>query len=44
MRKRIQKVLKCRTAAVTTIFERPIITQEWILFGRFKICKTIKAA
>lgn len=42
MKKLIQKILKCRKSAVTTIYANPIITEEWVLFGKFVIGKTFK--
>ena len=42
MKKLIQKILKVRKTAVTTIFVNPIITEQWILFGKFTIHKTNK--
>lgn len=42
MKKIIQKILKVRKTSVTTIFVNPIITEQWILFGKFTICKTYK--
>ena len=35
----IQKVIRYRKVAVTTIFEQPIYTIEWVLFGTFRIAK-----
>lgn len=42
MRKLLLKILKYRISAVSTIYTSPIVTEEWILFGRFTIIKTLK--
>ena len=44
MKKLIQKIFKHREANVNFIFEKPVITREYILFGKFIISKTIKNA
>lgn len=44
MKKLIHKILKCRKVAVTTIFAQPVITYEWVVFGKFVIGRTINNA
>ena len=44
MRKFIQKIIKYRKTSVSTIFVDKIITEEWILFSRFRILKVIRKA
>lgn len=39
----IQKIIKCRQTTVNTIFVEKIIGYEWLLFGKYKICKTFKS-
>ncbi|WP_262497362.1 hypothetical protein [Chryseobacterium scophthalmum] len=43
MKKILLKILKYRTSAVSTIFITPVITEEWILFGKFIIFKSYKS-
>lgn len=42
MKKLIQKILKYRKTAVNKIFADTIITEEWILFGKFTIIRNFK--
>lgn len=42
MKKHIHKILHYRKSAVNKIFADTIITEEWILFGKFTICKTFR--
>ena len=42
MKKLIHKILHYRKTAVNKIFADTIITEEWILFGKFTICKTLR--
>ncbi|WP_262483844.1 MULTISPECIES: hypothetical protein [unclassified Chryseobacterium] len=43
MKKLLLKFLKYRKTAVTTIFTNPVVTEEWVLFGRFTIYKNFKS-
>jgi hypothetical protein len=43
MKKILLKILKYRISAVSTIFSTPIITEEWILFGKIIIFKKYKS-
>ena len=42
MKKLIQRIIKYRAAFITTVFVDKIICYEWILFGKFKVCRTFK--
>lgn len=44
MKKILLKILKYRISAVSTIFSTPIVTEEWVLFGKFIICKNYKSS
>lgn len=43
MKKLVHKILKLRSAAVSTVFADKRINKEWVLFGKFVIGRTFKA-
>lgn len=41
MKKLVQKILKLRKG-VTFIYGKAMLTEQWIAFGKFTICRTFK--